>query len=183
MRRLLLALGSAALLTAAITAPVAARTVLIQLTGDGTAAVECLEGGAPPCAETALIELDGTVSGSPFDDVKGVKPPILLAGTLEVRTATLDPVTGCYHDVLGVLAFSVARGPNGKLAFELDVRGVFCHGGFTGTFEVDPSGSQVSAFRNSTGTGVMILTTDVDPATADSGVFTVAFSGTMALVR
>ena len=179
----MLVLISAVLLLAATATPVAARQVVITLSGNGDAAVVgCTDGSEPPCADTVVVSFAGMVSGSPFNDVKGVKDDsAIFTGTLEIPTATVNP--GCYSDVIGTFALAVPRGQSDRLAFEIDAMGSFCFGSFTGTFTVDSSGARVSAFRDSTGSGTLLLVTNLDVSTSDEGVFTVNMNGVMAVTR
>jgi hypothetical protein len=111
------------------------------------------------------VAYEGTVTGTPFDEVKGLKGPVVITGILAIPTSTLD--AGCYTNVTGTFALAVPRGNKGKVAIELIASGSFCLGSFLGTFEIDSSNSQVAAFRDSTGNGVMQLQSAVDVSTPD----------------
>jgi hypothetical protein len=164
----------------------AARTLSVQFTALGTATTDgCVEGGDPPCAETTVVSISGTVSGSPspFGEINGFKSGnAVVSGHLEIRTDSYDAGTGCYMTMRGTLVSAVGR--NVREAFAFVLSGVFCPGFAVGTFGVDSSATDLSLFRGATGSGDFQMRHGfTDLSISRTSAFDVGFNGSIGVRR
>ena len=142
-------------------------------------------GTGTPCDSTIRLTFSGTVSGQqPFAEIKGVKDPQTVVGTFDFPMATYDAETECFSGAMGTIQFLVPKGSGARLAFEVDSIGITgCAGTFSAAFTVDSDAAEHRTFDGATGSGVLLLQSDLDHEAVTVSALQVDLSGQVTLTR